>query len=101
MRSARALGGSLNYDFARHEWFSGGACDGFVLAATHLPGAFEEFVRMVVPILRARGVFRSEYTGNTLRDHLGLARPANPARAQSGQVQPAQVQPALARPVSA
>jgi FMN-dependent oxidoreductase (nitrilotriacetate monooxygenase family) len=57
------------------EWFIGGACDGFVLAATHLPGAFEEFVRMVVPVLRARGLFRSEYTGRTLRDHLGLARP--------------------------
>ena len=57
------------------EWFSGGACDGFVLAATHLPGAFEEFVRMVVPVLRARGVFRTEYTGTTLREHLGLPRP--------------------------
>ncbi|HWN35313.1 MAG TPA: LLM class flavin-dependent oxidoreductase [Pseudonocardia sp.] len=57
------------------EWFEGGACDGFVLAATHLPGAFEEFVRMVVPVLRRRGLFRTEYTGTTLRDHLGLARP--------------------------
>jgi alkanesulfonate monooxygenase SsuD/methylene tetrahydromethanopterin reductase-like flavin-dependent oxidoreductase (luciferase family) len=58
------------------EWFTSGACDGFVLAATHLPGAFEEFVRMVVPVLRRRGLFRSEYTGTTLRDHLGLTRPA-------------------------
>jgi FMN-dependent oxidoreductase (nitrilotriacetate monooxygenase family) len=57
------------------EWFAGGACDGFVLAATHLPGAFEEFVRMVVPVLRERGLFRTEYTGRTLRDHLGLPRP--------------------------
>lgn len=56
-------------------WFTEGACDGFVLAATHLPGAFEEFVRMVVPILQERGVFRTEYEGATLRDHLGLARP--------------------------
>ncbi|GAA5156709.1 LLM class flavin-dependent oxidoreductase [Pseudonocardia eucalypti] len=56
------------------EWFDGEACDGFVLAATHLPGAFEEFVRMVVPILREQGVFRSEYTGHTLRDHLGLPK---------------------------
>jgi hypothetical protein len=46
-----------------------------VLAATHLPGAFEEFVRMVVPVLRARGVFRTHYTGTTLREHLGLPRP--------------------------
>ena len=58
------------------EWFIGGACDGFVLAATHLPGAFEDFVRMVVPILQRRGLFRTEYDGVTLRDHLGLARPS-------------------------
>jgi FMN-dependent oxidoreductase (nitrilotriacetate monooxygenase family) len=58
------------------EWFESGACDGFVLAATHLPGAFEEFVRMVVPVLQERGLFRHEYTGTTLRDHLGLERPA-------------------------
>ena len=57
------------------EWFEGGACDGFVLAATHLPGAFEEFVRMVVPVLRRRGLVRTEYAGTTLREHLGLARP--------------------------
>jgi FMN-dependent oxidoreductase (nitrilotriacetate monooxygenase family) len=58
------------------EWFLGGACDGFVIAATHLPGAFEDVVRMVVPILQRRGLFRTEYEGVTLRDHLGLARPS-------------------------
>ncbi|MFF5988568.1 LLM class flavin-dependent oxidoreductase [Prauserella flavalba] len=57
------------------EWFESGACDGFVLAATHLPGAFEEFVRMVVPILQERGLFRREYEGPTLRDQLGIKRP--------------------------
>ncbi len=57
------------------EWLSSGACDGFVLAATHLPGAFEDFVRMVVPVLQQRGLFRREYAGPTLRDHLGIARP--------------------------
>jgi alkanesulfonate monooxygenase SsuD/methylene tetrahydromethanopterin reductase-like flavin-dependent oxidoreductase (luciferase family) len=57
-------------------WFSGGACDGFVIAATHVPGAYEDVVRLVVPELQRRGVFRSQYTGTTLRDHLGLARPA-------------------------
>jgi FMN-dependent oxidoreductase (nitrilotriacetate monooxygenase family) len=59
------------------EWFETGGCDGFVLAATHLPGAFEEFVRMVVPVLQERGLFRTEYEGTTLRDHLGLERPAS------------------------
>ncbi|MED5813230.1 LLM class flavin-dependent oxidoreductase [Mycolicibacterium sp. 050232] len=58
------------------EWFTSGACDGFVMAATHSPGSYEDFVRMVVPELQHRGLFRTAYTGNTLRDHLGLDRPA-------------------------
>ncbi|MGD9990307.1 LLM class flavin-dependent oxidoreductase [Pseudonocardia sp.] len=58
------------------EWVESDGCDGFVLAATHLPGAFEEFVRMVVPILQARGLMRTDYEGRTLRDHLGIERPA-------------------------
>lgn len=58
------------------EWYRGGACDGFVLAATHLPGAFEDVVRLVVPHLQRAGLFRTEYEGTTLREHLGLARPA-------------------------
>ena len=57
------------------EWFEGGACDGFVLAATHLPGAFEDMVRMVVPELQHRGLFRTQYESPTLRGHLGLERP--------------------------
>jgi FMN-dependent oxidoreductase (nitrilotriacetate monooxygenase family) len=62
------------------EWFRSDACDGFVVAATHLPGAFEDVVRMVVPELQRRGVFRERYTGDTLRHHLGLARPPVAAR---------------------
>src|SRR5215212_4932315 len=57
------------------EWFSGDACDGFVIAATHVPGAYEDVVRLVVPELQRRGVFRTSYEGSTLRDHLGIARP--------------------------
>ena len=57
------------------EWFTTEACDGFVLAATHVPGAYEDFVRLVVPELQRRGVFRREYTGTTLRENLGLPRP--------------------------
>jgi len=59
-----------------HAWVEGGACDGFVLAATHMPGTYEEFVRLVVPELQRRGVFRKEYTGTTLRENLGLPRAA-------------------------
>ena len=57
-------------------WFNTDACDGFVIAATHSPGAYEDVVRLVVPELQRRGAFREHYTGATLRDHLGLARPA-------------------------
>jgi FMN-dependent oxidoreductase (nitrilotriacetate monooxygenase family) len=58
------------------EWFTGAACDGFVVAATHVPGAYEDVVRLVVPELQRRGLFRDRYTGATLRDHLGLPRPS-------------------------
>ncbi len=57
------------------EWFTSGACDGFVLVATHSPGAFEDFSRFVVPELQRRGLYHQDYTGNTLRENLGLARP--------------------------
>ena len=57
-------------------WVEASACDGFVLAATHMPGTYEEFVRLVVPELQRRGVFRKEFTGTTLRENLGLPRAA-------------------------
>jgi FMN-dependent oxidoreductase (nitrilotriacetate monooxygenase family) len=57
------------------EWLAGDACDGFVIAATHTPGAYEDVVRLVVPELQRRGVFRDRYRGETLRDNLGLSRP--------------------------
>jgi FMN-dependent oxidoreductase (nitrilotriacetate monooxygenase family) len=63
------------------EWFHSGACDGFVIAATHVPGAYEDVVRLVVPELQRREVFRERYTGSTLRDHLGLPRPESAATA--------------------
>jgi alkanesulfonate monooxygenase SsuD/methylene tetrahydromethanopterin reductase-like flavin-dependent oxidoreductase (luciferase family) len=56
-------------------WFQAEACDGFVLAATHMPGAYEDFVNLVVPELQRRGLFRQEYADGTLRDNLGLVRP--------------------------
>ncbi|HVQ77945.1 MAG TPA: LLM class flavin-dependent oxidoreductase [Candidatus Binatia bacterium] len=58
------------------EWFTGEACDGFVLAATHMPGAYEDFVRLVVPELQRRELYHREYAGTTLRENLGLPRPA-------------------------
>jgi FMN-dependent oxidoreductase (nitrilotriacetate monooxygenase family) len=58
-------------------WFRTGAADGFNVMAPLLPSGLEEFVEHVVPLLRARNLFRSEYTGRTLRDHYGLARPVS------------------------
>ena len=56
------------------ESFHGGEADGFILSAAQSPGTFDEFVDLVVPELQRRGLFRTEYTGTTLRDHLGLGR---------------------------
>jgi alkanesulfonate monooxygenase SsuD/methylene tetrahydromethanopterin reductase-like flavin-dependent oxidoreductase (luciferase family) len=57
------------------EWFLAGAVDGFNLMPDVEPSGAEVFVEHVVPILRRRGVFRHEYQGATLREHLGLPRP--------------------------
>ncbi len=58
------------------EWFTARACDGFVLVATQMPGAFEDFCRLVVPELQRRGLYHRDYEGETLRENLGLERPA-------------------------
>lgn len=50
------------------------AADGFVISPAYIPGAFEDFVDLVIPELQRRGLFRKEYTGSTLREHLGLIR---------------------------
>ncbi|MDH2383643.1 LLM class flavin-dependent oxidoreductase [Bradyrhizobium sp. CER78] len=58
-------------------WFNAGAADGFNLMPDVLPTGLEVFVDNVVPILQRRGLFRRDYAGTTLRDHLGLPRPAS------------------------
>lgn len=55
--------------------FKAGVADGFIISPAFQPGAFDEFVDQVVPVLQARGLFRTEYEGSTLRDHLGLHQP--------------------------
>ena len=57
------------------DWFEAFACDGFNILPPYFPGAFQDFVDLVVPILQQRGLFRQDYTGTTLREHLGLTRP--------------------------
>ena len=57
------------------EWFTTGACDGFVVAASHVPGAYEDFVQFVVPELQRRGIYHNDYAGATLRENLDLDHP--------------------------
>lgn len=57
------------------EWYEGYGCDGFNIMAPVLPGDLDDFVDHVIPILQKRELFRKEYTGSTLREHLGLSRP--------------------------
>ncbi|MEK9660140.1 MAG: LLM class flavin-dependent oxidoreductase, partial [Alphaproteobacteria bacterium] len=59
------------------DWTSDGAADGFNVMPPILPTMLDPFVDEVMPILRKRGLFREDYEGTTLRDHLGLARPAD------------------------
>ena len=59
------------------EWLETEASDGFNVMFHTVPEGVEEFVELVVPELTRRGIYREAYTGTTLREHLGLARPAN------------------------
>lgn len=52
------------------DWFTGGACDGFVLPPTTFPTTYEDFARTVTPELQRRGLLRREYAGRTLRENL-------------------------------
>jgi FMN-dependent oxidoreductase (nitrilotriacetate monooxygenase family) len=58
------------------DWYLAGACDGFTLMPHLLPDELTTFVREVAPILERRGLRTGEYTGQTLRDHFELPRPA-------------------------
>ncbi len=59
------------------QWLVEEGSDGFNVMFPWLPGGFDDFVDKVVPELQRRGIFRTEYEGCTLRDHLGLPRPKN------------------------
>jgi alkanesulfonate monooxygenase SsuD/methylene tetrahydromethanopterin reductase-like flavin-dependent oxidoreductase (luciferase family) len=56
-------------------WLSAGAADGFNIMPPYFPAELDLFVDEVVPLLQRRGLYRTEYSGTTLRDHLELARP--------------------------
>jgi FMN-dependent oxidoreductase (nitrilotriacetate monooxygenase family) len=59
------------------EWFQTEAADGFNVMPPYFPGPLKDFVDLVVPILQGRNLFRSDYEGSTLRENLGLERPAS------------------------
>src|SRR5215212_1349703 len=59
------------------QWLEADAADGFIIMFPYLPGGLEDFCARVVPELQQRGIFRREYEGRTLRENLGLPRPAN------------------------
>jgi alkanesulfonate monooxygenase SsuD/methylene tetrahydromethanopterin reductase-like flavin-dependent oxidoreductase (luciferase family) len=60
------------------DWWDAGATDGFTIMPNVLPGQLAAFVDHMMPILQKRGIARTEYAGTTLRDHVGLPRPARP-----------------------
>jgi N-acetyl-S-(2-succino)cysteine monooxygenase len=59
------------------QWFEEEGADGFNIMSPWLPGGLSDFAELVVPELQRRGLFRTEYEGNTLRENLGLPRPQN------------------------
>jgi len=72
-----AIGTPAQIADTMEEWFTGGAADGFNVMPAWLPGSLTDFVDMVIPELQRRGLFRTAYEGNTLRENLGLPTPAS------------------------
>ena len=68
------------------QWFVERGADGFNVVPPLLPSGFEDFVRLVVPELQRRGIFRTEYEGRSFRENLGLKRPANPGSGASRRI---------------
>ncbi len=71
------IGNPVEVADAMEEWMEAGAADGFNIIPSYLPVAMDDFVELVLPELRRRGLFRTEYEGRTFRENLGLAEPPN------------------------
>jgi alkanesulfonate monooxygenase len=77
-RGHRAVVGTpIDIADALEEWYRGGAADGFNIMPQVLPAGLNEFCEGVIPELQRRGLFRTEYEGKTMRENLGVPRPAN------------------------
>lgn len=59
------------------EWLTERGCDGFIVQFPYVPEGLHDFVDKIVPEIQRRGIYRADYSGATLRSHLGLPRPAN------------------------
>jgi N-acetyl-S-(2-succino)cysteine monooxygenase len=59
------------------KWFLNRGVDGYLIQPPVLPSGLDEFIARIIPELQSRGLFRTEYTGRTLRENLGLKRPAS------------------------
>lgn len=71
------IGSAKDIADTMQRWFEEDACDGFNICPPYIPDSLDNFLAGVVPELQRRGLFRTEYTGVTARDHLGLSRPQN------------------------
>jgi alkanesulfonate monooxygenase len=71
------IGTPVDVADALEDWFIAGAADGFNIMPLTFPQGLDDFVDGVIPELQRRGLFRREYEGRTLREHLGLKRPLN------------------------
>ncbi len=78
-----AVGSPSDVADVMEEWFRKEGADGFNIMASDYPQGFADFCHLVVPELRKRGLVRAEYRGSTLREHMGLPRPAHRAPAGS------------------
>jgi alkanesulfonate monooxygenase len=74
----QAIGSTRKVADLMEQWLVEGGADGFNVVPPLLPDGFEDFVRLVVPELQRRGIFRKDYKGGSLRENLRLKRPANP-----------------------
>ncbi len=77
VRGLRLVGTPARIADELERWFRGGAADGFHLLPAELPADVDACAGLLVPELQRRGVFRTEYAGRTLREHLQLPRPVS------------------------
>jgi alkanesulfonate monooxygenase SsuD/methylene tetrahydromethanopterin reductase-like flavin-dependent oxidoreductase (luciferase family) len=73
--TARCVGTAEQVADVMESYFTEGGCDGFMLTSPYMMGGLDAITDQLVPVLKERGLFRGDYEGTTLRDHLGLERP--------------------------